>query len=401
MGSPLFIVGILAGLAAALETRALVKRRSAMVVSYWFVMLFISLALIVRSEYVAPHVDRLAGVPHVSRHLANSFGVLVLCAAQNAVYTSLISQRHMHRQRAVASASTTAVLLAMTILFAMALPLEPARENWYAYEHPPLAAYRFIFLGYLGISFSVVSALWARYAFKGNSARIRVAFILISSGGAIGTLWVINDLGIVLRALDLNPVSAWGSEGSMDSLLAFAVLLVLVGATFHSWVGVVDRLRKHVTFLELRALWRVLLATCPEVALLPQRPLWRDLVGIGDSDFRLRRQVTEIRDARLLLQRRGHPQAYRAADEVATHSALSEADRVAFAEAVLLWSAIHSIGLSVWNAASGSSPMQVPAGTAEDLWQEAEHLKRVAHFYRQSGLVLQATESLTTADATA
>ena len=52
-----------------------------------------------------------------------------------------------------------------------------------------------------------------------------------------------------------------------------------------------------MAFIRLRGLWLELRSVLPSAALLPERPIWVDVLDLRDATFRLHRQVIEIRDA--------------------------------------------------------------------------------------------------------
>ena len=302
MDSPLAIVAGLTWLAAIYELRNVARHPTAMVTSYWLVLVFVSLAITIRTPAVSEWVDSGASLPHLSRFIANTCGVVALLAAQNAVYTVLVPERQLRVLRWGAISVAAAILLVMAALFARTAPLDDTREAWRAYAVNGMAGYRLTFLAFMGISFLVATVVWVRHAFLGVGTRSRTAFLLIAAGGFIGLLYVLNGYGIVLRAIGRSPVTWWGDQQLTDPLLSVALVSVLVGAAAYLWYGAVDAVRKHRAFLRLRPLWMELTEAYPDVTLLPKRSLVRDLFDIRDADFRLRRQVTEIRDARILLR---------------------------------------------------------------------------------------------------
>jgi hypothetical protein len=274
------------------------------------------------------------------------------------------------------------VLLTMLVLFFSAGPLSETWNFWEYYHLGTVAAYRLTYLTYMVVSAAMVTGLWSRYAFASDALELRVSFALMTTGGVSGLGYLANDAGVVFGALGWHPFSWWGDTGLSDLLISLAIILVVAGAMMPVWGRVVQAVRAHLAFLRLRGLWLQLRAACPTVALLPERPLWKDALNLGDASFRLHRQVVEIRDATYALAAFAHPRSRRVASEIAASLCLHPEDQLALEEAARLQTGLESLRRGKSEEARRADDRPEPVHHVkvgrEGFWGEVSHLTRVA-----------------------
>lgn len=365
----------------------LTRDRSPSLVFYWYALLFISIALTLVLPQVFSALNQWSRTPNLSRLVANSATVLAALCVQNAVLWSLVGDSVRFRLQWVQTSVAAATVTAIVALFFTIGRLPDAWEFSDYYHLGNVAAYRFVYLGYMGIAALVLTVIWARFAIASVDLRLKTEFSLLAVGGATGLAYLANDAGVVAKALGWNSPSWWANERYTSLLIGVAVTLMFLGATTPGWLHLIHSIRAHLAFLRLRRLWLTLRAAVPQVVLISVNPLWKDLLDPRGATFKLHRQVVEIRDALLLLRRSTDPSSQEVANTVASVMHLDESESLALSDAALVWQATNGrrpdrVGRPPAKLGSGSLP---PAGPrAAGFWREVAQLSAVARHLRDS-----------------
>ncbi len=247
-------------------------------------------------------IDRVTGVPNLARLLANSSGVVAACAFAP-VATEL--SRATPRDRGIwdswwLMALTLALMIGL--FFRADLPISAPGGFPERYDTAPaVAAYRCVFLGYIGLTCCRFFVLWQRFsAAVGSVTRpaLRRQVRLQTVGWALGAAYCAQECAyILLRATGAAAPSAY-SPALAYGLLAGCFALILSDGFFSVW----DWGERYRTYGALSPLWHDLFAVLPGIALDPSHAGRGRAAVVGDLDFRLHRRATEIRDGVMTLQ---------------------------------------------------------------------------------------------------
>jgi len=247
-------------------------------------------------------IDRVTGVPNLARLLANSSGVVAACAFAP-VATELSGATP--RDRGIwdswwLMALTLALMIGL--FFRADLPISAPGGFPERYDTAPaVAAYRCVFLGYIGLTCCRFFVLWQRFsAAVGAVTRpaLRRQVRLQTVGWALGAAYCAQECAyILLRATGAAAPSAY-SPALASGLLAGCFALILSDGFFSVW----DWGERYRTYGALSPLWHDLFAVLPGIALDPPHAGRGHMAVLGDLDFRLHRRVTEIRDGVMTLQ---------------------------------------------------------------------------------------------------
>jgi len=247
-------------------------------------------------------IDRVTGVPNLARLLANSSGVVAACAFAP-VATELSGATP--RDRGIwdswwLMALTLALMIGL--FFRADLPVSAPGGFPERYDTAPaVAAYRCVFLGYIGLTCCRFFVLWQRFsAAVGAVTRpaLRRQVRLQTVGWALGAAYCAQECAyILLRATGAAAPSAY-SPALAYGLLAGCFALILSDGFFSVW----DWRERYRTYGALSPLWHDLFAVLPGIALDPSHAGRGRAAVVGDLDFRLHRRATEIRDGVMTLQ---------------------------------------------------------------------------------------------------
>lgn len=372
--------------------RSFVKRgRSPSLVFYWYALLFISIALTLVLPEVFGVLNRWSRTPNLSRLLANSATVLAALSVQNAVMCSLLADPARARLQWAQTVVAATAVVAMAVLFFTigALPEAWEFSDYYHLSH--VAAYRFVYLGYMGVAALLLTAIWARFAVASVDLRLKAEFTLLTIGGATGFAYLANDAGVVAKALGWHSPTWWANEQYTSLLIGVAVMLMFFGATTPGWLHLIHSLRSHISSLRLRKLWLVARAAVPRVALISVDPSvdpwWKELLDPRGATFKLHRQVVEIRDALLLLRREVDPAWQEGVLAAASSLKLSGSETRAVSDAILLrqaGSGARREGAGGPTASTTAPSLNERGPKAAPFWTEVGQLLVVAKHLRGS-----------------
>ncbi len=242
-----------------------------------------------------------------------------------------------------------------------------------------------MFLAYLGLALVNLSHLTWRYGSLSDRVSMRVGLRLSAAGGALGLGYVVNKAAFVaLRALSLSYPG--DVQLVSDTLLAGAVLLLVVGSTMPAWgprVGLPQLCRwldEYRAYWSLYPLWRALYHSNPEIALVPAASRVGNALAVRQLGFHLYRRVIEIRDGVLALRGHFDPRVADAARERGRAAGLVDEDLQALVEAEILSAALKAKEQGLPPAETPPPPD--PSG-GHDLPSEVSYLQKVARYYAE------------------
>ncbi len=247
-------------------------------------------------------IDRVTGVPNFARLLGNCCGVVAACAFAP-VATELSGGTP--RDRGIWDSwwlmALTLVLMIVLFFWAdLAVSVPGAFPRRYD-TTLAIAAYRLVFLGYIGLTCCRCFVLWRRFsAAVGAVTRpaLRRQVRLQTVGWALGAVYCAQECAyILLRATGAAAPSAY-SPALAYGLLAGCFALILSDGFFSVW----DWGERYRTYGALSPLWHDLFTVLPGIALDPSHAGRGRAAVVGDLDFRLHRRATEIRDGVMTLQ---------------------------------------------------------------------------------------------------
>ena len=378
--------------------RILLRRgRSVLVVYYWLALLFISLALTFAIPPVYVIVNTLADIPRLSKLLTNVCAVLAVLSAQNAVFLSLVSESNVFRLRLSSFANASLALLVMIVLFFTSGPLPDAPDFRKDYAIGTFAAYRFAYLTYMALSAVLVTYLWLKYTLASESVLIKLSFGLMASGGLVGLIHLLNDAGAVLAGLRLHALPWWSDLGVNYLLIGLAITFVMAGGMMPVWSRAMQALRSYVTYFRLRPLWLELCRACPSVVPPIEDSIWRDALSLRNANFRLHRQVIEIRDASSAVSRFANPYTLRLIREIAESMKLEPVESAALVEAVWLRTtldALKSVDELPLRLTESRSEVSIQYPNNVSFREEVNHLIRVTRHMEGSPQIRTAFDAL-------
>ena len=203
-----------------------------------------------------------------------------------------------------------------------------------------------------------------------GAARLRTSLCLVAAACAMGFVYVATK-SVVLAAWHLHGTLWFWARFDRDSeplIVSLACILGALGAGWESVVASRTRLRQRVALWQLRPLWKVLTRLAPTIH-LPQ--------GRGDSQFRLRRRVMEVRDGLLAIEERVSTGLVEAAQARAVD--LGGTDALALAIVVRCLATEETADFS---RPHSSGRARLPTGPATSFDEELEWLKEVSRWYR-------------------
>jgi len=360
--------------------------------AFWLSLLFLALALTILLPSVAAWIDRVTGSPNLSRLLGNEVVLIAAWAVQIFVFLNLDYQGNGAQARIhLASWTLLAVLIAMTVLFALAPVHHESTDFWPRYGTARfMLEYRLVYLAYLGFAIvNIVRHSW-NYAGIADQPSLSVGLRLVAIGGALGGGYVTHE-GLRVTALALGVHNAFlDSDTVTRVLIACSVGLMVAGVTMPAWGTRLDIpalyhwFDRHQTYRQLYPLWRALYEMSPRIALVPPRSRISDGLTIRDLDFRLYRRIVEIRDGSLELRPYVDSGVIERARDLSRSAGLPEQEVRAIVEAASLAAALEERRMGR-APHSHAFPLELHGGT--DVSSEAAVLVRVARYFRTSPIV--------------
>lgn len=325
-------------------------------------------------------IDRVTGVPNLARLLANSSGVVAACAF--APVATELSEATPRDRGIWDSWWLMALTLALMIglFFRADLPISAPGGFPERYDTAPaVAAYRCVFLGYIGLTCCRCFVLWQRFsAAVGAVTRpaLRRQVRLQTVGWALGAAYCAQECAyILLRATGAAAPSAY-SPALAYGLLAGCFALILSDGFFSVW----DWGERYRTYGALSPLWHDLFAVLPGIALDPSHAGRGRAAVVGDLDFRLHRRATEIRDGVMTLQPYLDRAMVRWARRYCLRIGVAHEAMGQYVEAVTLAAAIRARR----RKERARRPLTEPLlPDTADLDGDVRHLRAVAVAYRQ------------------
>jgi len=325
-------------------------------------------------------IDRVTGVPNLARLLGNGCGVVAACAFAP-VATELSGSAP--RDRGIGDSwwlmALTLVLMIMLFFWAdLAVSVPDAFPRRYD-TTLAIAAYRLVFLGYIGLTCCRCFVLWRRFsAAVGAVTRpaLRRQVSLQTVGWALGAAYCAQEGAyILLRATGAAAPSAY-SPALAYGLLAGCFALILSDGFFSVW----DWGERYRTYGALSPLWHDLFAVLPGIALDPSHAGRGRAAVVGDLDFRLHRRATEIRDGVMTLQPYLDRAMVRWARRYCLRIGVAHEAMGQYVEAVTLAAAIRARR----RKERARRPLTEPLlPDTADLDGDVRHLRAVAVAYRQ------------------
>jgi len=325
-------------------------------------------------------IDRVTGVPNLARLLANSSGVVAACAF--APVATELSEATPRDRGIWDSWWLMALTLALMIglFFRADLPISAPGGFPERYDTvPAVAAYRCVFLGYIGLTCCRCFVLWQRFSAAVRAVTrpaLRRQVRLQTVGWALGAAYCAQECAyILLRATGAAAPSAY-SPALAYGLLAGCFALILSDGFFSVW----DWGERYRTYGALSPLWHDLFAVLPGIALDPSHAGQGRAAVVGDLDFRLHRRATEIRDGVMTLQPYLDRAMVRWARRYCLRIGVAHEAMGQYVEAVTLAAAIRARRCKERARRPLTEPLLPDTA---DLDGDVRHLRAVAVAYRQ------------------
>lgn len=334
-------------------------------------------------------IDRVAGVPNLARLLGNGCGVVGACAF--APVATELSGSPPRSRGTWDSWWLMALTLALMIGLFVRANLSASAPGGFPERYdtmPAVAAYRCVFLSYIGLTCCRCFVLWHRRFSAAVRAVTRPALgrqiRLQTVGWALGAAYCAQEcVYILLRAVGAVAPTAY-SPALAYGLLAGCFALILSDGFFTIW----DCAQRYRTYSELSPLWHDLFTVLPGIALDPPRAGWRRSAKLGDLDFRLHRRATEIRDGVMTLQPYLDRAMVRWAHRYCRRMGVAHEAMWQYVEAITLAAAIRAKRRSE----RARRPLTAPLlPDTADLDGDVRHLRAVAAAYRRVAPTIAAT----------
>jgi hypothetical protein len=276
----------------------------------WLTLLALAVTLTLLLPPVYLGIDRLFGVPNLTRLLAHTLTLLASWSVQ--AYLAYLNYPEIEARPSVRRSGwlLLGTLVLMTIFFVLAPVDDEAPLDFMTRygDAPFILEYRLVFLLYLGFALVNVVGLCWRYAGLADRPALSLGLRIDALGAVVGLGYVGHETArvAVMRFGVGYPIR--DADALTQLLVAISITLIVVGSTIPSWgahVGIptLYRWMDHYRALrQLFGLWRVLCDAAPEIALVPPRSALTDALDLRDVRFRLYRRVVEIRDGELALR---------------------------------------------------------------------------------------------------
>jgi hypothetical protein len=325
-------------------------------------------------------VDRLTGVPNLSRLLGNSLGVIGAWTFQPVIVRLL---RYPERKRGALGSIWLMIgtLASMAFFFSRAsVPVEAPTDFQVRYSTAPyVAEYRLVVLAYIGL---LVLQIFFRSIQNGRVIRsipqmhLRVQARLQTLGWGLGVAYAGLEAGYILLALlGVVPRHAY-PETLAYGLFASGLIALLSGGA----VSIYHWGTQYRAYRRLYPLWRDLYGVTPGIALDPPDSARADALIVRNLGLRLYRRVMEIRDGVVALQRYTDANLRDRARALCRAIGVSEEDAPVCIEA-MMWAAAVEAKRRARFAAIPIDTMVTHTDT--NLGGEVQHLQRVARAYRR------------------
>ncbi|MGW8555957.1 MAB_1171c family putative transporter [Streptomyces tubercidicus] len=344
-------------------------------------LLFSALSFTVAAPSVYHGINRLVGIPN-SAALLSMGCVVVLLACQQVVLTFWAHPPGLAWRRARPRVLAAVLVLAALIgLFVVMSPDDerPKDFSLYYVGQPLYAGYLLIYLVFYTVAEIEIGRLSNRYATVSHRLWLRRGLRLTAAGSwlTLGfsliriTDIVLSQHSTVLRELE---TIAWVC-GDMGALMTH------IGWTLPGWgpaLSVPRRwLRAWRQYRRLRPLWHVLHELTPTIELTaPANGFWSRFRP-STLEFKVYRQVIEIRDGQLALRSYTDPDAVRIARELGRSAGCSGKDLQAIEEAAQLASMVRARERNALPSVH-PVPRTVTGPQGSDLSDEINWLVRVA-----------------------
>ncbi|MGP3999424.1 MAB_1171c family putative transporter [Streptomyces sp. 8N706] len=356
------------------------------------VLAFSALSFTLSHPLVWPRVDGLLGFPNSAALVSQCCVVMVVVSQQVVlVFWSHTSQRSAWRAARTRLLTAALVLAALISLFLSMSPAEQRPKDFtlhYA-DHPLYATYLLLYIVYYAFGEIEIGRLSHRYAKVSHRLWLRRGLRLIALGAFVtlgySTIRIANLVAVPL-SLDLRawePV-AWfcGDIGA---------LLTLIGWTLPGWgpfLGIPRRwMHTYLQYRRLLPLWKAVCAAAPAVRLTPHATGFWGGLSLGALEFRLYRQVIEIRDGQLALRDYTDPGTVREATRLGRDAGLADRALEAVVEAARLASMLRA-ARERDRPAAGPPPSRPVAGPEQaDLADETAWLVEVARAFAGAPVV--------------
>lgn len=322
---------------AAYRSRTFLREhRDRTVRSYWLGLIFLGIAFTFTLPDIYHDVDSVLRYPNLSRLVINGSAVIgVGCAEYGAVFTLLDGRSEIIWRRLIVAATVLTPIM-MAGFFLSAHPAIDTVDFYHYYGMPAITAYRLIYLAYIGASMMLLGALWGHRVLVESHLGVRTGFSLMFLGAATAMVYVLQDLGLVLREAGFTPVSWWGSPAGEGRFIALSVLLVLVGVSAGAWIRLATLLRSHVARMRTAALRYELRSAGVMHGLVDEHlARWR-MLDMRDAKMRLGFEIAEMHDAVVWLPRYVPARVVAEASRVARARSLSPVDASALIDAAKL-----------------------------------------------------------------
>lgn len=358
--------------------RSFYRRRSDPVHrSHWFATLTLALCLTILAPPVYAGIDRLSGVPNISRLISNSLAVLTAWILQPFLI-GIIGYRERIWGLWRSVWTVVATLSLMTGLFVLA-PIDQTETHNFTGRYgsaPFMLEYRLIFIAYMGLVSWELLRLSRRHARRASQPALRIYLGLHTVGWAFGVAYFAHEgLYAIMREFKLEyPVG--DSTVVTHALMALAVIPVILSTILQTRrVRTVARwLMEYRACWNLYPLWSDLQTVAPHIALMPARPFVVDLLAVKDLSFKLYRRAVEVRDGVLEVQPYVHRTLAQDADGIIDEDVRADFDARCIAAGLRALISGEAAGLPVWTLGSSDSP---------GVESEISYLDKVATAYRQ------------------
>ena len=344
-------------------------------------LLFMALTFTLLDPPIYARVDGAIGIPNIARLLGNGCGVVAAWAFEP-VATRLAHHARRTRRAWVSGGIMVVTLVVMAWLFFHAdLPVSAPGGFPERYDTvPTIAAYRSVFLCYIGLACCWFFVLWYRQfgAAIGAVAHpaLRRQVRLQAVGWMLGAAYCAYECVYILLRVTRKVPSAAYSPALAYGLLAGCFAMILSDGFFTGWAWV----GRYRTYRLLAPLWRDLFAVIPGIALDPPRSVWTHAAVLGDIDYALYRRVTEIRDGVVVLQPYLDVTMVERARRYCQKIGIARAMLRQYVEAFALAAAIRAIRRD----SLARRPLQVPLlPNSIDLDGDLRELRSVATAYRR------------------
>ncbi|MFJ9418666.1 MAB_1171c family putative transporter [Streptomyces sp. NPDC101227] len=392
------VCAVVAWLAFAYKLSALRKSpRDYALIALCGALLFSALSFTLAEPSLYQAIDRLLGVPN-SAALMCMGCVVALLACQQVVLSFWAHPPGLAWRRA--RPRVLAAVLVLAALIGLFVAMSPTHErptdvSLYYAGRPLYAGYLLIFLAYYTFGEIETGRLSHRYANVSHRLWLRRGLRLTAAGSwlTLGfSLIRIADIVLAEHSAALRELEAvaWvcGDVGA---------LLTHIGWTLPGWGPALSAPRRWLRawrqYRRLRPLWHVLHEVTPTIELTASANGFWSRFRPSTLEFKVYRQVIEIRDGQLALRSYTDPEAVRIARELGRAAGRSGKDLQAIEEATQLASMVRSRERNTLPSAH-PVPRAATGPQGSDLTDEINWLVKVAEAMRTCPHVAAGVEGI-------